>query len=143
MKNRIKELRIARGLSSKKLAEAAGIDNSMLNRLETGKRRLNVEMMQRIAHALDVKPAELITEVPASSLSTKDRELVVEIFESLSAAYAIQHKKNGASSAPPKQFSEILKEAFAQMEDITAKTQNMTEIRELVKNVCQKISNQD
>src|SRR6185503_19640172 len=60
MKNRIKELREAQGLSQQDLAEAAGTSNQQIGRLEKSTRRLTVEWMERLAPPLHVEPAELM-----------------------------------------------------------------------------------
>ena len=59
-RNRIAELRQARGLSQEDLAKRAGTTNQQVGRLEAGTRRLTVEWMGRIARALGVAPAELL-----------------------------------------------------------------------------------
>jgi phage repressor protein C with HTH and peptisase S24 domain len=59
-KNRIAELRQARGLSQEELAKRAGTTNQQVGRLEVGARRLTVEWMNRLAKSLGVAPAELL-----------------------------------------------------------------------------------
>ncbi len=63
MGNRIKELRKSRGLSQLQLAEIVGTSNQHLGMLESGKRGLTTVWMERIAPALGVTPAELISDV--------------------------------------------------------------------------------
>lgn len=58
--NRIGELREAKALSQERLAELASVAQSHLSRLERGERRLNMDLMRRLAAALDCAPADLI-----------------------------------------------------------------------------------
>ena len=64
MRNRIRELRKARGLTMAELGDAAGTEAPTINKLEKGQMRLTDVWMQRIAKALGVQVAELITEAP-------------------------------------------------------------------------------
>lgn len=59
--NRIREIRKRRGLTGKELADKVGTDQVNISRLENGKRKLTEEWMRRIAKALEVTPADLIT----------------------------------------------------------------------------------
>ena len=68
-KNRIKELRVARGWSQEDLAQAAGTTNQQIGRLEKSARSLTVEWMERLAAPLGVQPQDLIyvpSEVPVT-----------------------------------------------------------------------------
>jgi transcriptional regulator with XRE-family HTH domain len=58
--NRIKELREERGLSTYQLAALVGTTQPTIHRLETGKRKLTVDWMTKIAGALGVERADLI-----------------------------------------------------------------------------------
>lgn len=64
MPNRIKELRVARGLTQSKLADQAGTSNQMIGLLEKGERQLTQDWMIRLSAVLNVQPAELIAEAP-------------------------------------------------------------------------------
>lgn len=59
MKNRIKELREARGLTQPALAKLAGTTKNQLVKLESGSRRLSDHWAQRLAPHLGVQPYEL------------------------------------------------------------------------------------
>lgn len=59
--NRIRELRLARGLSQDALADAVGCVKAQISDLERGNRGLTLEWMRRIGAALHVSPAELLT----------------------------------------------------------------------------------
>lgn len=61
--NRIRALRQERKLSTYALADLVGTTQATIQRLETGKRKLTVDWMQRIARALDVKPTELLAPI--------------------------------------------------------------------------------
>jgi DNA-binding XRE family transcriptional regulator len=70
IKNRLKELRKARGLTLEKLAELSGVSVSQINRIERQTRGWSVESLPKLAKALGVSVSELIdasqawTEVP-------------------------------------------------------------------------------
>ncbi|HKG04859.1 MAG TPA: helix-turn-helix domain-containing protein [Pedobacter sp.] len=57
---KIKELRIRKGLSQEKLAEAAQINLRTIQRIEGGETEPRGDTLQRIANALDITPDELI-----------------------------------------------------------------------------------
>ncbi|MEE8226919.1 MAG: helix-turn-helix transcriptional regulator, partial [Kiloniellales bacterium] len=60
MENRIRELRKARGLTLKRMAELLGTSNQQISHLEKGRRRLTLEWMERIAEALECHPSDLL-----------------------------------------------------------------------------------
>ena len=60
MKNRIKEIRWAKGISAASIADACGTTTTQLYRLEKGDRELSLEWAEKIAKALGVKPYELL-----------------------------------------------------------------------------------
>ena len=60
MKNRLRELRKALGLTLNDVASAAGTSNQQLGMLERGERRLTVEWMQKLAPVLGVEPRDLL-----------------------------------------------------------------------------------
>lgn len=59
-RNRIAELRQARGWSQEDLARHAGTTNQQIGRLESGARRLTVDWMERLARPLGVTPQDLL-----------------------------------------------------------------------------------
>ncbi len=102
MSNRIREIRLSRGLSQDELAERAGTTKAQISKLENSLRRLTEDWMQRIAKGLDCRPSELLEEFPAplSSdeqevlnlyrvLAEQDRAAVRHIIESM----ALTHRK--------------------------------------------------
>ena len=60
MGNRIRELRQAKGWSQQLLADHAQIERSHLTRLEEGRKEAGLRVLERIADALDVEPADLL-----------------------------------------------------------------------------------
>jgi len=62
MANRIRELRVARGLTLERVAELAGTSLQQVQRLESGKRRLTEGWMRRLAPVLGVAPADLMSD---------------------------------------------------------------------------------
>lgn len=57
---KIRKLRQEKGLMQEEFADLAGIDYSYLNQLENGKRNPTVEMLEKIAKALDTTPEKLL-----------------------------------------------------------------------------------
>lgn len=62
MKNRIKILRKERNLTQSELAEILGVNQSIVQKLETGSTNLDLPWMRRLASALAVSPLELLPE---------------------------------------------------------------------------------
>ncbi|WP_223250729.1 helix-turn-helix domain-containing protein [Rhodanobacter denitrificans] len=69
-------LREARGLSLEALAAAAGTSNQQISLLEAGKRRLTVDWLLRISHALNCHPWELVSTDLPGSLNARDLRLL-------------------------------------------------------------------
>jgi transcriptional regulator with XRE-family HTH domain len=65
LKNRITEIRRAKGLSLADVAAAVGTTKSQIKKLENGDRRLTLDWMHRISKALGVSLTDLI---PSSAL---------------------------------------------------------------------------
>lgn len=57
---KVRELRKARGFSQLELSEKVGIDRSYMGFLERGERNPSLEVITKIAKALDVTPSELL-----------------------------------------------------------------------------------
>ncbi|GGG51483.1 repressor [Caldovatus sediminis] len=71
-RNRIKEVREARGLSLNDLAERVGADHTTVWKLERGKRRLTAEWLSRLSKALDVPAPSLVPDwanLPTATLA--------------------------------------------------------------------------
>jgi transcriptional regulator with XRE-family HTH domain len=59
---KIKELRKQNGLSQERLANMAEIDRTYLPTIEKGERNVSIEVVERLAKALNVKVKELFDE---------------------------------------------------------------------------------
>lgn len=71
MEFRIRQLRQERGLTQLQVADAIGVSQGMYAQLENGKRKINVEHMDALAHLFRVHPRELI--------AAKEDPLLVEL----------------------------------------------------------------
>ena len=60
VRRRLRELRTQRGLTLEEVASRADIDVSTLSRLESGKRRLALDHLPRLASALSVTTDDLL-----------------------------------------------------------------------------------
>ena len=58
---RIHDLRVDCGLSQEQLAEVAAVDRAYISQIETGQRNPSVMVLERIAAALEVTTAELMS----------------------------------------------------------------------------------
>ncbi len=58
---RLKELRIKKGLAQEELADIAGLDRTYISSCERGVRNISLINIYKLAHALGVKPAELMS----------------------------------------------------------------------------------
>ena len=70
---RIAKLRLARGMTQAKLAEAAGMDPATVSRAETGAQRLSVKRLFAIARALEIDLPDLFPS-SGTGLSGNDAE---------------------------------------------------------------------
>ena len=64
----IRTLREEKGVTAKDLASRIGFSASQMSRLESGQRRVNSEVLARIARALEVQPSEFFEEVDSSTI---------------------------------------------------------------------------
>jgi transcriptional regulator with XRE-family HTH domain len=62
VRRRLRELRISKGMTLEEVATSARIDVSTLSRLESGKRRLALDHLPRLAEALAVSTDDLLRE---------------------------------------------------------------------------------
>jgi transcriptional regulator with XRE-family HTH domain len=74
--NRIKVIRVVRGLSLDELAERVGTTNQQISHLEGGKRRLTVDWLIRLSKALACHPWELVSDDLPKPLRSKDIRLL-------------------------------------------------------------------
>jgi transcriptional regulator with XRE-family HTH domain len=61
---RIRALRSSRGISQAELATAAGLSRGYLSRVEIGMQSPTLEVIERLAAALKVKPSDLLEDKP-------------------------------------------------------------------------------
>ena len=57
---RLRALRLARGLSQEELSAAACLDRTYISSCERGKRNVSLENIYRLARALRVEPSEML-----------------------------------------------------------------------------------
>ena len=72
---RIKAIRIARGLTQDAVAEALGIASKNVQRLEAGRQNLTLKTLSLVADVLDVEPHELLTSGDALASASSDVSL--------------------------------------------------------------------
>ncbi|WP_112309325.1 helix-turn-helix domain-containing protein [Pseudogemmobacter bohemicus] len=90
MKNRISEIRKARGLTLVEVAKRANTSNQQISHLERGRRKLSYEWMERLATALSCHPLDLLPDRPTDVRSTMSRlspkeQGLLELFRTLDA----------------------------------------------------------
>jgi transcriptional regulator with XRE-family HTH domain len=61
---RLRELRVARGVSQEKLAEMADMHRNYVGILERAKQSPSLDAICKLARALKIKPAELLEKIP-------------------------------------------------------------------------------
>ena len=64
----LRRCRLGKGLTQEELAERTGVAVSFVGQMETGKKCPNINMLFRLAAALDVRPAELIEALEEEAL---------------------------------------------------------------------------
>lgn len=57
---RLREVRLAQGISQEKLAVKAGIARNFVSMIETGQRNVTLETVEKLAHALACRMAVLM-----------------------------------------------------------------------------------
>jgi transcriptional regulator with XRE-family HTH domain len=72
MKTRIKELRTSKGMQQKDLAEASGLAQAVVSKLENEKQELTADLMAALSKGLQVHPIELIDD-PAWNITPPSR----------------------------------------------------------------------
>jgi transcriptional regulator with XRE-family HTH domain len=59
----IRDLRIRAGFSQELLAEKSGLHRTYIGGVERGERNISLENIVRVAHALKVKPSQLLERI--------------------------------------------------------------------------------
>lgn len=84
---RLRELRDARGWTQVELAERAGVTRATVSRIEGGKvASLDLEVFEKLANALDVHPAILITTEETASIIQREAVSKERLLELLNEA---------------------------------------------------------
>jgi transcriptional regulator with XRE-family HTH domain len=60
---RVRQRRLALGLSQEALAAAAGLHRTQINLIEHNRRKIRIETLLRIALALEIEPADLLPRI--------------------------------------------------------------------------------
>lgn len=80
-KDRIRKFRERKGLSTTNLSNLTGISQSTISKIENGKRRINLELLEKIADALDVSVDRLTGEAASSIIEERLEEIDMTIEE--------------------------------------------------------------
>tara|TARA_R110002072_G_scaffold292175_3_gene460658 strand:+ start:1062 stop:1376 length:315 start_codon:yes stop_codon:yes gene_type:complete len=78
----MKELRKTNGLTLQELAELVGSSNQQISQLETERRRLNVDWLERLIKGLDCHPLEILNDGTMAK-NEREKELLA-LFRGLS-----------------------------------------------------------
>lgn len=90
-KNRINELRVARGLTFEELAERAGFSQGYVHQMASGERNVSIKNLEKLAAALGCRAEDLIgSGTPTNtdildiwaSIPVERRELARQVLES-------------------------------------------------------------
>ena len=74
LRQNMRRIRLNSGLTQQKVADLAGVEYKYLQHIEAGRwPNLTLETLQKIADALQVKPWELLCEVPAGDKRHPER----------------------------------------------------------------------
>ncbi len=63
---RVRQLRQERGLAQEQFAHLAGMDRTYVSGIERGRRNPTLDIIVRLAEALEVEPAELLTQLSSA-----------------------------------------------------------------------------
>jgi len=81
---KIRQLRIEKGLSQEALGELVGVKKAAINKYETG-RVVNIKksMLVKLADALGVLPAALLDDVEGNQSDDSDEKSLIELYRRL------------------------------------------------------------
>lgn len=101
--NRIREIRIARGLTLRDVADALGTTATQINRFERGERDIGFAWLRAIARVLSVAPADLL--LPEDGGLTERERAVIDTLHEVPAAsraplFAVAESLQPYRSAP-------------------------------------------
>lgn len=82
VRRNVRATRLKQGLSQQELAEKAGLHPRYISRLETSDQNMTLDILDKIAKALDVDPADLLGKANVD-LVTKDVRLLDEAIKGL------------------------------------------------------------
>ena len=126
----LRELRLVRGFTLEELAEQTDLSPSYLSRLESGSRRLNADIMGRLATALNCHPGELLqygenftasnAGQAASNQNTQSHNLpLYRLTKSESGAFKINFSEQSEFAARPPELQEASKSYAIALEEDT------------------------
>ncbi|HBO58474.1 MAG TPA: hypothetical protein DD624_00990 [Alphaproteobacteria bacterium] len=78
-KTALYEIRRARGMTQRQIAEAVGVEPDHISKLENGDRKLSPEWIDRLSKVLNCSKGELLGEAPLSD----DTRAVLDMYEQL------------------------------------------------------------
>lgn len=92
---KIKYLRTQKGLSQEELGKIVGLQKAAINKYETG-RVVNIKknMLQKLAVALDVSPADLLDDAEASIKETESKGRKIPVYGRVAAGIPIEAVEN-------------------------------------------------
>lgn len=94
-KNCIKEIRKQKGITQVELAQRLGISQGAIQKLETGERGLDLDWIEKISKALNVKPWELLPKEMQPDISPDEMEIIRAVRKSK----AIDTQQNNVSTS--------------------------------------------
>lgn len=91
IKNRINEIRNAKGLTFEELADKSGLSQGYVHQMASGERNVSLKNLEKLARALECRPEDLVgTDTPTNtdilniwaSIPSDRRDLARQVLES-------------------------------------------------------------